>query len=172
DAVDLSRVVEREDVRVGERRDDPDLPQESIDPELTRSAGVHDLDRDSPIVPEIAGEEHRRHASATDLALELVAAREHLAETGGGDGHGPSGSGQRVEYATMIGRRTLALPRAAPNIPEAINGPGSNRGKAMLRWRFPLLIAAALGHRAIGVAQQPAPSAGTAVWGIVYDSIA
>ncbi len=68
----LAEVVDREDVRVTETRDDVDLAPESLGAHRERKLPEEDLDRDVAIQLEIASEPDDRHASAADLALETV----------------------------------------------------------------------------------------------------
>ena len=72
----LAGVVEREDVGVIQPGDDLDLALEALRPDRVRELGAQDLDRDGPVVLDVAGEEHDRHGAATDLPLHLVARRE------------------------------------------------------------------------------------------------
>ena len=50
----------------------PDLALEPFGAERGGQLGVQDLERDRAVVPEVVGEEHRRHAAAPELALEPV----------------------------------------------------------------------------------------------------
>ena len=74
-AVARARIEQREEVRVLEIRGDSDLAQESLDAEHGAELRIEDLERDEAVVLEIAREEDRRHAAATDLTLDRVAAR-------------------------------------------------------------------------------------------------
>jgi hypothetical protein len=81
------RIEEREEVGMLEVRGDLDLAQEPLDPEHGPELGVEDLVGDLPIVPEVAGEVHRGHPTASDLAVDRIAVREGVAEGGGDVGH-------------------------------------------------------------------------------------
>jgi len=59
---------------------DVDLAQESIVAERDRELRKEHLDRDGPVVPQVAGEVYGRHAAAPELALERVAAHERMLE--------------------------------------------------------------------------------------------
>ena len=50
-----------------------DLAQEAIRAEHRSEFGVEHLERDEPLVPEVASEVHGRHAAAPEFALEHVA---------------------------------------------------------------------------------------------------
>jgi hypothetical protein len=70
-----ARVEQGDDVRVAEARDDGDLAQEAVAPDVFRHLRVHDLDRDRPVVSHIVREVDGCHAAAPDLALDPVAVR-------------------------------------------------------------------------------------------------
>ena len=52
---------------------DPDLLEESLRSERGGELGAQDLERDGPIVPEVAGEIDGGHAAASELALDAIA---------------------------------------------------------------------------------------------------
>ena len=56
-----------------------DLPLEPLGAQRHSQLGVEHLERDRPVVPEVLGEEDRRHPAATELALDRVAVSERLA---------------------------------------------------------------------------------------------
>jgi hypothetical protein len=60
------------------------------------------LEGDEPLVLEVAGEEHCRHAAPAQLALERIAIGERCLETAGVVGHG----GENCCYSRLGGRRT------------------------------------------------------------------
>ena len=80
DAVGLARVVDREDVRVGEAGRDLDLADEPLGAERGGDVAPEDLDRDAPVLPEVLRQVDRRHSASADLALERIA----LPENGSG----------------------------------------------------------------------------------------
>ena len=69
----LARVEHGQDVRVLEPGRGLDLAQEALRAEHRAEFGVEHLERDGPVVPEVAGEVHGGHAAAPELALERVA---------------------------------------------------------------------------------------------------
>ena len=70
--VGLARVVEAQDVGVLEVGGDSDLAQEAVGAERGGELRPEHLDRDLPVVLEVPGEKHRRHAALADLSLDLV----------------------------------------------------------------------------------------------------
>src|SRR5687768_10839895 len=73
EAVNLSGVVQRKNVRMSENGRDLDLAEEPCGPERGGDVGGKDLDRHSPVVPQVLGEVNGRHATVADLALDPVA---------------------------------------------------------------------------------------------------
>jgi hypothetical protein len=71
--VGVAGVVDREDVRVVERRGDGDLAQEPLGPEDRGQFGPQHLHRDLAAVLQVIGEIDRGHAAAAQLALDGVA---------------------------------------------------------------------------------------------------
>ena len=65
---------------MAQARGDLDLAQEALGADRQRELGAQELDRDHPLVPEVAGEEHGRHPAPSQLAHEGVAARQGRAE--------------------------------------------------------------------------------------------
>jgi hypothetical protein len=53
---------------------DLDLGQEPLHAEHCAEFGLEDLQRDAPVVSDVARETDRRHAAGADLALDLVTA--------------------------------------------------------------------------------------------------
>ena len=74
--VRLARIVEREHVRVLQRRRDSHLTQEPFLAERRREILVQHLDRDVPLVLDVAREVDRGHATFAELTLDGVAVRE------------------------------------------------------------------------------------------------
>ena len=70
----LAVVVDREDVRVTEARDDLDLSAESLGSHRERKLAEENLDRDFAIQLRVSGEPDRGHAAAPDFTLETVSA--------------------------------------------------------------------------------------------------
>ncbi len=79
----LARVVQGEDVRVGQARRDLDLLQEPLDPEEGREPGEEDLQGDIAVVFVISGQVHGGHTTAAEHAAELVALGERGLKVGG-----------------------------------------------------------------------------------------
>jgi hypothetical protein len=73
---DLSRVVERQDVRVLESREGLDLAQEPRAAERCGEVLAKHLDRDLTIVSQVVREVHGGHAARTQLAVDAIASRE------------------------------------------------------------------------------------------------
>src|SRR5438132_10871173 len=59
-----------------EVRRDADLGQKALDAEQRAELGIQDLERDLPVMLDVAREIDRRHAAGADLTLDLVPARE------------------------------------------------------------------------------------------------
>src|SRR5207248_6335935 len=76
----LARVVQRQDVRMGEPGGDFDLPQEALGAERRGDLGPQHLDSNGAAVLEIARQVHRGHPAPPQLALEGVALGEGCAE--------------------------------------------------------------------------------------------
>src|SRR6185437_15715282 len=72
----LAGVEHGQDVGVLEPSSKADLALESLGAEHGREVGMENLQRDWPIVAKVAGQKHRGHAAATELALDRVAARQ------------------------------------------------------------------------------------------------
>ena len=79
-AAGLSRVVEREDVGMLQRRGDLDLAEEPLAAEHRRQLGLEQLDRDPPAVLQVLGEEHDRHPAVAELPLHAVPIAERRPE--------------------------------------------------------------------------------------------
>ena len=72
EARSLARVVQRQDMWMGESGGEVDLPEESLGAERRRELRPQDLQRDGAIVLHVAGEVHDRHTPVTELALDRV----------------------------------------------------------------------------------------------------
>ena len=55
---------------------DPDLPEEPVGAELRGERGLQNLERDDPVVAEIAGPVDHRHPAMPDLPLDGIAGLE------------------------------------------------------------------------------------------------
>ena len=80
--VGLARVVERQDVGVCQAGRDLDLAEKPLGAERRRDLTAEHLDRDGAAVFPVPSEIDGRHASAAQLALEVVAVGERRAEAG------------------------------------------------------------------------------------------
>ena len=54
----------------------PDLAEKPVGTEHGAELGIQELERDTAVMFDVAGEEHRRHSAPADLALELVSSGE------------------------------------------------------------------------------------------------
>ena len=95
---------------MGEPSGDLDLAQEALGADGGSELGAQDLERDGPIVPEVAGEIDGGHAAASELALDAVAigqgGRQEVGRLGQrGDRRMPSG--------VRVGYRANGLPVSA-----------------------------------------------------------
>ena len=77
DAGVLARVVDRQDVGMGQAGGDLDLAEEPLGAEREGDVGPQDLDRDPPPLPQVLGDEDGGHPAASDLAVDDVAAAQH-----------------------------------------------------------------------------------------------
>ena len=59
-----------------------DLAEESLGAEDGPELGTQELERDAALVADVAGEVNGRHAAATDLAIDVVAAGQRGGERG------------------------------------------------------------------------------------------
>ena len=75
-AVALAGIQKRQDVRVAEPRCYPHLTQKSFGPDGRREVGVQYLHRHLTIVPRVARQEDRGHATVADFRLDFVVANE------------------------------------------------------------------------------------------------
>ena len=81
DPVGLARIEDGQDVGMAQAGGDPDFPKEALGADRHGEVGAQQLDRDHPLVPEVAGQEHGGHAAPSELAHEGIAARQGRAET-------------------------------------------------------------------------------------------
>src|SRR5688572_29515164 len=75
-AIELSRVVQGEDVRVLEAGNCPNLPQEPLGADGGRQLWSQDLDGNQAVVLVVVREVDGRHATPTDLALDAESVAE------------------------------------------------------------------------------------------------
>jgi hypothetical protein len=94
----VARIVERQDVGMGERRRDPDLAGEPVGTQRGGELGPEHLDGHLALVPEVLGQVDRGHATPAQLALERIPARE-----GGGEAGELGGGGHEGNSTTAIG---------------------------------------------------------------------
>ena len=110
----LSRVIDREDMRVGEPGRHLDLPEEPLGADLDGDLRAKDLESDSTVVAEVPGEEDDRHAALAQLALDAVAIGECSRQTEGGFGHPTKlrrrATWQQVPRSATVGRMARAMP--------------------------------------------------------------
>src|SRR5438045_4098533 len=71
-AVGLPRIVDRENVRVTEARDEVNLALKALCTERGPKIGVQDLDRDIAVVLQVVGEIYRCHSAATEFLPDHV----------------------------------------------------------------------------------------------------
>ena len=69
----FARIVDRQDVGVGQARGDLDLAEEPLGAERDGDVRPQDLDRDPPSLPLILGDEDRGHPAASDLPIDDIA---------------------------------------------------------------------------------------------------
>jgi hypothetical protein len=81
-AARLAGVEQRQQVRVLEVGGDADLREEALTAEHGAQLGVEHFQGDEAVVPDVAGEIHRRHPAAAQLPLEGVAVGEDRGEAG------------------------------------------------------------------------------------------
>jgi hypothetical protein len=80
-------VQHRQHMRMLQPGRGPDLPLEPLRAERRREVRMEHLERDRPVVPEVAGEPDGGHAAAAQLALELVSVPQPFAQCGDRVGH-------------------------------------------------------------------------------------
>ncbi len=73
---DGAAVEQGENVGVAQSRGDGDLSPEALDADRPDQLGVHQLDRDPPMVPLVLGEIDCRHPASADQPFDAIAARE------------------------------------------------------------------------------------------------
>ena len=94
EAVELARIVERQEVGMPQPGREPDLSQEALRAERLAELRLEHLERDDPVVPLVAGPVHHRHPAAPDLPLDGVAGLEGRPGAGRGD-RARAGPGRR-----------------------------------------------------------------------------
>ncbi len=83
-AVEFTRVVQRQDVRVLQVGGGLDLLEETLGTDDSRKLRTQYLERDLAAVPDVFGEVDRRHAAGAEVALDRVAACEGGGQLRGG----------------------------------------------------------------------------------------
>ena len=149
--VGLTRVEQRQDVRVLEVGGELDLGQEALGADDGRELGAQHLHRHPPIVPQVLGEIHRGHAARADLVLEAVMAGQGTRDPRRQAAHGASWrdrAGERVvgmlQDAVLCGRRrgAVATPAGSNVTPDAARPSPRERRSAWRPgrepWRPPL----------------------------------
>ena len=76
-------------------------------PREAAELGVQHLERDRPVVAQVAGEVDRRHAAAAELALDRVAAGERGLDDRTEVGHDPLATSRRLERKLLPADRRL-----------------------------------------------------------------
>ena len=76
-----ARIEQRQDIGVLQLGGDLDFTKESLRRERGRDFGLQQLDGHVPAMPQVLGEEDRRHGSAPELPLDGIAALEHRLES-------------------------------------------------------------------------------------------
>ena len=89
----LAGVIDREDVRVVETGGEADLTLEPLGAERGPEIGIEHLQRDEPVVLQVAGEIHGGHAATAEHALQEISVAERFGEQIGGVGHARFGLG-------------------------------------------------------------------------------
>ena len=72
--------MDREDVRMLQARGDTDLATKPLRAESVRDLWAQHLERDHPVMLEVAREKYRRHAAAPELVLERIAVGQRFRE--------------------------------------------------------------------------------------------
>src|SRR5918994_1634365 len=80
-AIRRARVEQRQNVRVLEMGDDPDLTEESLGTQRGGELGAEDFERDLAIVAQVAGEVDGGHAALSQLTLELITISQGCAQS-------------------------------------------------------------------------------------------
>jgi hypothetical protein len=103
--LEASRIEQRQDVRVLQRRRELDLLQESIGAEHGGEFGVQQLERDLTAMPNVLRQVDGRHAARAELALDAVAVGETRAEVREQRAaHRPSAGGVPIGHGERYGQ--------------------------------------------------------------------
>ena len=94
-ALPLTRVVEGEDVRMLQAREERDLATKALGRLTVGDFGVDELERDLTVVPNVMREVDGRHPASADLAFDLVASGDDCALL--------AGRGERVRRLRVVG---------------------------------------------------------------------
>jgi hypothetical protein len=101
-----ARVVQRQDVGMGESRGEPDLPEEPRGAEGGGQLPAQDLQGDGAVVLPVLAQPDRGHAATPDLTLDRVAAPQRLGNAVRRLRHpAPRNAGSRRPYDTAGNRR-------------------------------------------------------------------
>jgi hypothetical protein len=87
EGIRLSRVVQRQDIRVLKVRRGLDLGQEALAADHRRELRLEDFEGDAAVVLQVLGQVDRGHAALAELTLDAVAALESVVQPGDGIGH-------------------------------------------------------------------------------------
>ena len=120
----LARVEHGQNVRMLEPGRGLDLAQEALRAEHRAEFGVEHLERDGPLVPDVASEVHGRHAAAPELALELVAVAEGLREVWRWYGHWHEREGASNLAAGHVFRQPQRGSTRCPQHTRPVSGSG------------------------------------------------
>ena len=91
EAAGIAGVVQRQQMGMLQPGHQPDLPQEPVGAELRGEGGLQHLERDDPVVAEVAGPVDHRHPAVPDLPLDRIAGFESGLEVVEQIEHGPTG---------------------------------------------------------------------------------
>jgi hypothetical protein len=107
--VGFARVVHGQDMRVLQSRGRADLAQEPLGAQAQCQVREEDLERDGPVVAEVAGEVDHGHAAAPELSLESVPLPQRVlkavARLGVGHGERRMGGSRLGMGSKLSGRR-------------------------------------------------------------------
>ena len=111
----IARIVDRQDVRVLQPRGKLDLAQETLAAERHRDLGAQRLQRDKPLVLDVARQIDQRHPSAAQLLIDDVAIGERGVQFCKGISHSDNdscgGRGQRARAVVPRDRQRATAGR-------------------------------------------------------------
>ncbi len=129
EAGSLSRVMERDDVRVCQASGDFDFLEEPLRAQRRGELRLEHLDGDVAVVPHISGEVHGRHATRSNCPLNHIAVTDRFGEGFGEVGHVPN---IRAEAITRHLRFRLMPPCGELSAGRLSHSPHGSRAPA--RW--------------------------------------